>query len=148
MASKPETVFTAAVHRLLLKSIHHEKMNNPFRGGTADCWYSGNSGDLWVEYKWYARLPRAQFDLTAGKKPVLSGLQQKWLRERHDEGRNVAVVVGCPAGCMIIRDLDWESPVTSAFVHTRLDIAVWITKEVNAKNKSTVNSHHCGDTHI
>lgn len=149
MASKPETTYTKAVNRLLPKALHAEKMNNPFRGGTADYWYSGSTDDLWVEYKWLARLPKKEFDLTAGKEPPLSGLQQKWLRERHDEGRNVAVVIGCPTGGMILRYPDWELPVTPAFIHSRLDIAGWIIKETtDAKNKGAIDRSHSNNTHL
>ena len=51
MAAGPETRFIASVHRHLPVDLHHEKMHNAYRGGTADCWYSGQKDDLWVEYK-------------------------------------------------------------------------------------------------
>jgi hypothetical protein len=126
MSRKPETVFYTAVHRLLPRALHVEKMNNPYRGGTADMWYSGNLRDLWVEYKWLPRAPRKEFI------PDLSALQLKWLRERHGEGRNVAVIIGCPTGVMLLRDLDWESPISSNFALTRQDAANWIAKETHA----------------
>lgn len=129
MASqKPESRFTAAVNRLLPAKLHHEKMHNIFRGGTADFWYSGHgnkSKDLWVEYKWLPKKPKINF------KADLSALQLKWLRERYEEGRNVAVIVGCPDGVAILRDLEWESDVPSEFPFTKQTTAVWITKETN-----------------
>ena len=141
MASKPETVFYTAVNRLLPRVLHKEKMCNPYRGGTADFWYSGNAGDLWIEYKWLQRAPHKQFDLTAGKNPVLSGLQQKWLRERHGEGRSVAVMIGTPSGVMVLQNVEWATPVTPAFILTRLDAAIWIQKRTyDAKKDCTVGN--------
>lgn len=101
MASKPETRFQKKIHKHLNASIHKEKMANPYRGGTPDVWYSGNYGDLWVEYKWINK-PPIKSRIYVGK--LLSKLQAKWLRERYSEGRNVAVILGTPVGAWI-----WES---------------------------------------
>ena len=139
MSRKPETTFYTAVNRLLPRTLHVEKMNNPYRSGTADIWYSGHAGDLWIEYKWLERAPRAEFI------PSLSALQLKWLRERHGEGRNVAVVIGCPTGAMLLRKLKWELPVTPAFTHTRKDIADWITKETYASQDANANDSSKSD---
>jgi hypothetical protein len=141
MASKPETTFSRAVNKHLRLDLHKEKMSNPYRGGTADYWYSGNKGDLWVEYKWLPKAPRSTFSLVTGKKPALSALQQKWLRERGDEGRNVAVIVGCPTGTIILRNRDWEQSVNSDFVITRQQTAEWITKETQHAVQNE-NSRH------
>ena len=53
MSVKPETQFANSVNgKLPLRGVlHREKMNNPYRGGTADWWYSGRRADLWCEYK-------------------------------------------------------------------------------------------------
>lgn len=124
MASKPETVFYTAIHRLLPRAVHKEKMSNPYRGGTPDVWYSGNKGDLWTEYKWVARAPKKAF------KANLSPLQIKWLSERHREGRNVAVVVGSPKGVTILRNLEWERSIEPHFTSSRQATADWIRNEV------------------
>jgi hypothetical protein len=75
VSSKPENTFIGTVNdRLPIKKrkastiarrkvsdeshIHYEKMNNPYRGGTADSWYSGLAGDLWVEFKYLPRVPK------------------------------------------------------------------------------------------
>lgn len=99
MSRKPESTLISSIHKELRKDSnppHFEKMHNPYRGGTADVWYSGDKGDLWVEYKWIPKLP------TSGPvKPDLSQLQLEWLISRAEEGRNVVVAVGCPDGLII-----------------------------------------------
>lgn len=128
MASKPESVFVAGVHKYLPKTLHREKMNNPYRGGTADQWYSGLAGDLWVEYKFLPRTPQR-----GTIRPALSDLQRQWLRGRHGEGRNVCVIIGCPAGGVILRDCEWEDGLPCGEFTTRLlsraDLASWIGKQ-------------------
>lgn len=106
MASKPETRFYTAVHRLLPPSLHKEKMMNPYRGGTADVWYSGTADDLWVEYKYISK-PPVRASILIHKE--LSPLQLLWLKERHKEGRNVVVILGTPKGAWIYERLDWEN---------------------------------------
>lgn len=106
MSSKPESLYYRGVHRLLPKGLHVEKMNNPYRGGTADVWYSGNGGDLWVEYKFIQKPPnKALIDVSK----ELSSLQMQWLRDRHLEGRSVCVILGTPLGGWIYEDLAWET---------------------------------------
>lgn len=133
MASKPENTFRVSVHRHLPVELHHEKMNNPYSSGTADDWYSGNMSDLWLEYKFLPRVPQRGIIWLCKpnvKKPELSVLQQKWLRGRYEEGRNIGVVVGCSTGGVIMRDLEWERPVDSSEFTTRImtrgQIAQWI----------------------
>lgn len=104
-------------------------MNNPYRGGTADWWYSGFLADLWIEYKYVDRLPTRTGIIT----PDVSDLQRKWLHGRYREGRNVAVVVGHPEGGVILRALSWEHAIPidefRERLITRLAIAQWIQKE-------------------
>jgi hypothetical protein len=134
---KPENSFRASLHRHLPLELHHEKMNNPYSSGTADDWYSGNRGDLWVEYKFLPVIPpQAGVWLINPKlkKPELSVLQQNWLRGRYLEGRNVAVIVGVGRleGGVILRDQEWEWEYTPQMFRDRLvprkDIAQWITQ--------------------
>ena len=59
MSSKPETTFITSIHKKLPEPPpYHEKNNNPFNSGTPDVFYSGNEGDLWVEYKFMKELPK------------------------------------------------------------------------------------------
>lgn len=110
MARGPEAALINGVHKHLpnVDDFHREKMANPYRGGTADCWYS-NDRDLWVEWK-FIDLPVRDdtiIDLTAGKEPELSHLQQQWITRRQAEGRNVWVIVGCKGGGVVMRDRQW-----------------------------------------
>jgi hypothetical protein len=108
MNSGPETRFIASIHRRLPKELHWEKMANPYRGGTADCWYSGKN-DLWIEWK-YIELPKRESTIL---KLPLSALQDDWLRNRWNEGRNVWVIVGCKEGGVRFAEGDWHIPMTA-----------------------------------
>lgn len=127
--SKPETRFYTAVHKLLPRGLHREKMHNPFRGGTADVWYSGNADDLWVEYKWLARLP-VRTSICLDK--LLSPLQQQWLLGRYEEGRNVVVILGTPKGAWVFEGASWTRPLSPDVIRTggltKRNVADYITK--------------------
>ena len=140
MASKPETSFSLSVHRHLppLKELYREKMNNPYHGGTPDWWYSGRR-DLWLEHKFLPRVPQKGNVWLCNpnvKQPILSRLQQDWLNSRYKEGRNVGVLVGCPLGGVILRDLAWEDelPVSlfRSLILSRQSVADWIVREVQS----------------
>ena len=125
MARKPENTFIDSVHKLLPKELHAEKMNNPYRSGCADVWYSGKQSDLWVEYKYIPKLP-----VENAIKANLSPLQTKWLRERYHEGRKVFVVIGSPLGGVILAGLTWENPISLSDYRkqtiTRQTLADWL----------------------
>jgi hypothetical protein len=133
-----EAQFTNSVGKLLPVNIYRLKLNCPYTGGVPDAWYSGTAGDLWVEYKYFSaeQLPKKVIDLVNGKDPILSKLQQSWLRNRHSEGRNVAVVVGFDKKHgLVLPGVTWDQPITrdeflSRMIHKR-DIAQWITQQVN-----------------
>ncbi len=133
MAAKPESGFRIRVERDLPRSIHKEKMNNPYRGGTADCWYSGQLGDLWVEYKFLPSVP--QRGIIDAKRMGLTALQLQWLRGRYEEGRNISVITGCPVGGVIMRDLEWEVGITAeSFVQRTVpatELAAWIAQQTS-----------------
>jgi hypothetical protein len=133
--SKPETTFYHGVHEHLPASLHHEKMHNPYSGGTWDVWYSGRR-DLWVEYKFTAVPART----TTLVRPGLSPLQLAWGRKRYDEGRSLAVIVGVSNGKnaagVILTGGEWETPLTCANFSSRIisrrDIAEWIIQATSA----------------
>jgi hypothetical protein len=131
VSTKPESNFIAGVHKHIPKSLHHEKMNNPYRGGTADVWYSGARNDLWIEYKFVPKLPKA-----VDVKTDLSVLQLQWLRGRYEEGRSVAVVIGCPAGGVLLQHLAWERAVPLSTFNdallTKQQIGAWIYAATNS----------------
>lgn len=110
MSKGPETNFYTGVHKHLppVDRFYRVKMHNPYAGGIADHWYSSRL-DLWVEWK-FVELPARPdtiIDLTAGKKPALSVLQQDWIAERRAEGRNVWVGVGSAKGGVLWKNDEW-----------------------------------------
>jgi hypothetical protein len=142
MARKAETTFIASVHRHLAVGIHREKMNNPYRSGTADVWYSGQK-DLWVEYKFLPKLPKRMDTFITLD---LSELQKIWLRERHHEGRNVAVICGCKAGGVVFNGLSWDKPISNpefaSRVLSRPELAAWLETQTGAVQHGTTQTTH------
>jgi hypothetical protein len=129
MASGPENRFIRSLNTKLPKEVYAEKMHNPYRGGTFDCWYSGRSGDLWVEYKWIPSVPKTAFVV-----PELSPLQRMWGSGRFGEGRKVRVIVGCPDGGVIFdTPYMWEGGLSAADFRKRIltkpAIVAWLVKE-------------------
>lgn len=138
-ARKPESTFSSSINKRLPIGLHYEKMNNPYRGGTADFWYSGNKADLWVEYKWVQKIPKKEYSLVDGATPSLSKLQQQWLLKRHSEGRRVVVIVGTPDGAIILDSLSWMDAIDFSKTIDRDLVAKWITKETTHEiNKSAL----------
>lgn len=103
-----ESEYIRTVHKLLPASVYHLKLNLPFTAGVPDCYYSGSRNDLWVEWKYLRTVP-LEVDLCSGKKPIMTRLQQDWLRERHREGRCVALIVGTKAGCVLYPGTTWQT---------------------------------------
>lgn len=144
---KPESLFIARVNDKLPiavrprsakaralangQTIHYEKMNNPYNSGTADGWYSASGGDLWVEFK---HLPSTPQRATISPAKLLSELQLRWLNGRHGEGRNVAVVIGCPAGGVVLVDRAWETTLSAEVFRSLMlsvdNVADWIRNQV------------------
>jgi len=112
-----EHSYIKAIHRLLPASVYKWKINDNFHGGVADAYYSGNGGDLWIEYKYLSRPPKR---LDTVIKTCLTDQQLHWLQARQSEGRSVALVVGitAPDGFkgrdnLIITDVDEEITLLS-----------------------------------
>lgn len=76
-----EHSFIRSINNSLRQSLFIWKIDAASANGVPDCWYSGGSADLWVEYKY-------------GKDHPLSELQLMWLTRRHKEGRTCWVVTG------------------------------------------------------
>lgn len=134
MSSGSETRFIASVQRHLPPpdEFHREKMANPYRGGTADSWYSGSEADLWIEWK-FIDVPKRDgtiIDLIGGKKPMISVLQQHWIRNRLLEGREVWTIVGCKEGGVIYKDCGWAAPLTAADFLARVETRPYIAQQI------------------
>lgn len=128
MSSGPENRFRESLHRKLPPELHHEKMHNPYRGGTFDDWYSGTKADIWVEYKWDDKFDRygRHNNIYTWFYPKLSDLQKKWGRERHAEGRKVFVIVGFKdGGVLFLTPDEWEAG-DGGTVMTKAEIVAWL----------------------
>lgn len=116
------------------------KLSLPYTAGVPDSWYSGRGGDLWVEYKYFDpdKLPKREIDLIGTKNPIITALQQKWLRDRYAEGRPVAVIVGVGRHGVVYPDLDWQEilprPEFDARLWGKHQIAAWIAARVSAES--------------
>ena len=53
-----ERHFINKVHKKLPSSIYKWKINDAYHGGVPDCFYSGNGGLCFVEYKYKKELPK------------------------------------------------------------------------------------------
>lgn len=138
MSAGPENRFIAAIHRRLKGFLHFEKMANPYRGGTADVWYSGPESDIWIEYKWLNKVPAKKV-----VKPALSDLQREWLRGRYTEGRRVYVVIGNPAGGMVFLDpKEWEEGLRTSQrkISPKQVLADWIRDQVGNYTSEKTNA--------
>lgn len=135
MAAKPETNFSNALRDALPEGIYSMKNNNEYVSGIPDLWFSGRKGDLWVEMKFIQKLPK-----TVPIRPydLLSKMQEKWLRDRYEEGRNVAVIIGCKRGSrlegIILRDLAWERDIPTqdfdALIVSKSELVSFIKEQV------------------
>lgn len=115
----PENTFISSVHKHLPAKFYRMKNHNQYNGGIADVWYSGREADLWIEYKFIVVPKRGTtvINLVSKKDPEISTLQQEWLRSRHDEGRNVGVIVGCKDGGVWFPGTTWDAEtLTSEFI--------------------------------
>jgi len=132
MSRKPETTFRLSVERHLppIRALYRMKNSSLYTAGVADSWYSADRQDLWVEWK-YLILPKR---LTTEVLANVSPLQSEWLTLRYNEGRNVAVILGCPDGGVVYKDLSWGVPLTCgeyrARLQTRKQLANWLEGEV------------------
>lgn len=125
----PENTFIESVHRHLppgRTDPYWMKNNNLYTSGIWDCWYSGPAADLWVEYK-FITVPKRGDTMIM---PALSALQVDWGHKRLQEGRNMAVIVGCKDGGVIFENLEWEAEIASAAfkvrVRHRAEVAQWL----------------------
>ncbi len=97
MGVKPESQFISNVHKYLPYFVHCENMHNPYRAGVPDVWYDSPYNDIWVEYKWFQKVPPT-FNLVHDNRNGLSALQYQWIMRAHNNGRRVFVVAGAKFG--------------------------------------------------
>lgn len=119
-----ESGYTRKIGRLLRTDVYTWKISDRFTAGVPDAYYSGPAQDLWVEYKHIAKPPKS-----TKQSPALSALQEKWLRDRMEEGRNVAVIVGLGTrnGVILTGD-DMFRPIDLRNAISCKEIAYWISE--------------------
>lgn len=95
---KPETRFSRLLHSKLDASIYFEKMSNPYRRGTPDFYYEGDSSILWAEHKWIKEPWKK--DLQSSQICSTSSWthQRHWLERAHSKGKHTRVIVGVSSG--------------------------------------------------
>ena len=119
---KPERRFRQSVTQHI-SNVYVWPVNDTFHAGIPDHYYSGIRGDLWAEYKYFPT-NRDRFDLLKPvRSPRLTQRQQRWLNDRHDEGRRVWVIVGMPSGGIILMNKEWMEPVEVQALMSREQIA-------------------------
>ena len=105
-----EAGYLTGLRKRLAPFIYYLKINLRFGQGVPDLFLSGSKQDLWIEAK-YARTVPPTLTLTDDRY-WLSVSQQEWLVNRHNEGRNVAVLVGSPQGDMLFPGVSFQTPLS------------------------------------
>lgn len=120
-----ESQFTRSIMKKLPSEIYKWKIMNQMQNGVPDCYFSGPAGDLWLEVK-YIKAPKRSTTLI---KPELSPLQLKWLTERKQEKRNVALLIGSNIGCAIRIQFFEVSLVPQSLKLTKQEVVEWIIRQ-------------------
>lgn len=124
-----ERHFINKVHKKLPPSIYKWKINDAYHGGVPDCFYSGNSGLCFVEYKYKKELPKRDgtsinFNLTPQ--------QCAWLNDRKDEGVPCFVALGIGNLVLVTQDFDNVNNITkSQFMREAMNISEFVGKLKN-----------------
>ena len=124
-----ERHFINKVHKKLPPSIYKWKINDAYHGGVPDCFYSGNSGLCFVEYKYKKELPKRDgtsinFNLTPQ--------QCAWLNGRKDEGVPCFVALGIGNLVLVTQDFDNVNNITkSQFMREAMNISEFVAKLEN-----------------
>ena len=124
-----ERHFINKVHKKLPPSIYKWKINDAYHGGVPDCFYSGNAGLCFVEYKYKKELPKRDgtsinFNLTPQ--------QCAWLSGRKDEGVPCFVALGIGNLVLVTQDFDNVNNITkSQFMREAMNISEFVGKLKN-----------------
>ena len=109
--------YIRAVHRQLAKITPADfiawKIHDPYQSGVPDAYYAGESGVLWVEYKWLPAIPKRATTAVDLCNPdrFLTLLQQDWLSKLHRKNIRIAVILGTPNGGVIREGMAWTTPL-------------------------------------
>jgi hypothetical protein len=138
--TKPETLFYRRVNKPLPRDMHFQKFGAAAENGTPDFWYSGNKADMWVEYKWVAKVPLTGVDPAK----LMTALQRKWANDRSREGRSVVIIVGSPQGCAILTDGAWNVRVPMEdFRYADSAVSAFLTEKLHDFSAISGQSGSC-----
>ena len=121
-----ERHFINKIHKKLPSSIYKWKINDAYHGGVPDCFYSGNGGLCFVEYKYKKELPKRDgtsigFNLTPQ--------QSTWLIDRKSEGVPTFAVLGVGNLLVCTQNFDNVNDITkSQFMTEAMSITDFIAK--------------------
>ena len=121
-----ERHFINKVHKKLPSTIYKWKINDAYHGGVPDCFYSGNAGLCFVEYKYKKELPKRDgtaicFNLTSQ--------QCAWLNARKDESVPCFAVLGIGNLVLVTQDFDNVNNITkSQFMKKAINISEFVAK--------------------
>jgi len=124
-----ERHFINKVHKKLPSTIYKWKINDAYHGGVPDCFYSGNAGLCFVEYKYKKELPKRggtsiNFNLTPQ--------QCAWLNGRKDEGVPCFAALGIGNLVLVTQDFDNVNTITkSQFMKEAMSITEFVGKLEN-----------------
>ena len=124
-----ERHFINKIHKKLPPTIYKWKINDAYHGGVPDCFYSGNAGLCFVEYKYKKELPKRDgtaicFNLTPQ--------QCAWLKDRKNEGVPTFAALGIGNLVLVTQDFDNVNNITkSQFMTKAMSITDFIAKLEN-----------------
>lgn len=117
---KPEATFINSIHRHFPPKppdgiVDYFSLAGTYTSGLIDVYYDGPKTHIWVEYKFIKQMPKRLDLMRLTTKPVLSGLQDLFLTNRHRNGHLAWVIVGCAKGGIIVTDPKaWKSVIETA----------------------------------
>ena len=121
-----ERHFINKIHKKLPSTIYKWKINDAYHGGVPDCFYSGNGGLCFVEYKYKKELPKRDgtsigFNLTPQ--------QCTWLKDRRSEGVPTFAVLGVGNLLICTQNFDNVNSITkSQFMTEAMSISEFVAK--------------------
>lgn len=116
-----EHSFIRSVHRLLPKDLLVWKINDNFAGGVPDAFISGQSGSIWIEYKYIKALPKRPGTLL---KTSLTKQQLLWLTRLTANGHKAWLVIGVENMCLILEGTelaDYDNITVADFISNAVD---------------------------
>ena len=124
-----ERHFINKIHQKLPSTIYKWKINDAYHGGVPDCFYSGNAGLCFVEYKYKKELPKRDGTFICFN---LTSQQCAWLNARKDESVPCFAVLGIGNLVLVTQDFDNVNNITkSQFMTEAMSITDFIAKLEN-----------------